>query len=68
MAKKQVRGDHLREELEKSGIRVHAGSLAGLAEEAPQAYKDVDAVVNTVVGAGLAKKVARLKPVAVIKG
>ena len=41
-AKKQVRGEYLREELEKSGIRIQAGSLAGLAEEAPQAYKDVE--------------------------
>ena len=42
--------------------------MAGLAEEAPQAYKDVDAVVDTVDGAGIASKVARLRPVAVIKG
>ena len=42
--------------------------MAGLAEEAPQAYKDVDAVVETVHGAGIASKVARLRPVAVIKG
>jgi len=67
-AKKQVRGDKLREELESDGIHVRAGSLAGLAEEAPEAYKDVDSVVNTVSGAGIASKVARLTPVAVIKG
>ena len=42
--------------------------MAGLAEEAPQAYKDVDAVVETVQNAGIADKVARLRPVAVIKG
>jgi tRNA-splicing ligase RtcB len=42
--------------------------MSGLAEEAPQAYKDVDRVVETVVGAGIARKVARLVPVAVIKG
>ncbi len=42
--------------------------MPGLAEEAPTAYKDVDAVVDTVSGAGIAKKVARLVPVAVIKG
>jgi tRNA-splicing ligase RtcB len=42
--------------------------MAGLAEEAPQAYKDVDDVVATVIGAGIARKVARLIPVAVIKG
>jgi tRNA-splicing ligase RtcB len=39
-----------------------------LAEEAPHAYKDVDAVVETVVGAGIASKVARLKPLVVVKG
>jgi tRNA-splicing ligase RtcB len=67
-AKKQVRGEALRQELEADGIRVRAGSMAGLAEEAPQAYKDVDAVVETVAGAEIARKVARLRPVAVVKG
>jgi tRNA-splicing ligase RtcB len=67
-AKKTIRGAQLREELESRGIHIRAGSLPGLAEEAPQAYKDVDAVVETVSGAGIAKKVARLRPVAVIKG
>ncbi len=67
-AKKEVRGDTLRQELEERGIKVRAGSLPGLAEEAPSAYKDVDVVVETVSKAGIAKKVARLKPVAVIKG
>jgi tRNA-splicing ligase RtcB len=67
-AKKEVRGDQLRNQLEKQGIRIRAGSLAGLAEEAPAAYKDVDAVVATVSGANIARKVARLVPVAVIKG
>lgn len=67
-AKKQVRGDRLRQELENTGIHVRAGSLGGLAEEAPEAYKNVDAVVETVSGAGIARKVARLRPVAVIKG
>ncbi len=67
-AKKTVRGDKLRQELEAQGIRIRAGSLPGLAEEAPIAYKDVDDVVSTVAGAGIARKVARLRPVAVIKG
>jgi tRNA-splicing ligase RtcB len=67
-AKREVRGEALRQELEAEGIKVRAGSLLGLAEEAPQAYKDVDAVVETVVGAGIARLVARLKPVAVVKG
>jgi tRNA-splicing ligase RtcB len=67
-AKKEVQGDSLRRELEMRGIKVRAGSLPGLAEEAPSAYKDVDMVVETVSDAGIAKKVARLLPVAVIKG
>jgi len=67
-AKKTVRGDKLRVELEKKGIRIRAGSMPGLAEEAPQAYKDVDEVVETVTGAGIARKVARLRPVGVVKG
>jgi tRNA-splicing ligase RtcB len=67
-AKKSVRGEQLRRDLEKAGIHIFAGSMPGLAEEAPQAYKDVDAVVQVVAKAGIAKKVARLRPIAVIKG
>ena len=67
-AKKEVHGETLRQELQSRGIEVRAGSLAGLAEEAPQAYKDVDGVIKTVVGAGIARKVAVLRPLAVIKG
>lgn len=67
-AKHDVRGDELRQELEAHGIRVRAGSMSGLAEEAPRAYKDVDAVVETVTAAGIARKVARLRPLAVVKG
>jgi tRNA-splicing ligase RtcB len=67
-AKKEIRGDQLRRELEARGIRIRAGSMPGLAEEAPSAYKDVDSVVDTVVAVGIARKVARLKPLAVIKG
>lgn len=67
-AKKEVHGGTLKAELEEHGIKIRAGSLSGLAEEAPSAYKDVDAVVETVSDAGIARKVARLKPVVVIKG
>jgi tRNA-splicing ligase RtcB len=67
-AKRQVRAEKLRAELEKEGIVLRAGSLGGLAEEAPQAYKDVDQVVAIVEAAGLARIVARLEPMAVIKG
>jgi tRNA-splicing ligase RtcB len=67
-AKRNVRGEKLRADLEAEGIHIRAGSMAGLAEEAPQAYKDVDQVVEAVVGGGIARKVARLRPVTVIKG
>jgi tRNA-splicing ligase RtcB (3'-phosphate/5'-hydroxy nucleic acid ligase) len=67
-AKRSVHGAALRQELEAGGIHVRAGSLGGLAEEAPAAYKDVDRVVDVVHGAGIAKRVARLTPLAVIKG
>lgn len=67
-AKKSVWGSDLKENLEDRGIRIRAGSMAGLAEEAPTAYKDVDSVVQTVSNAGIAKKVARLVPVIVVKG
>ncbi len=67
-AKREVRGDRLREQLAQEGIFVQAGSLSGLAEEAPRAYKDVSLVVESVAGAGIARKVARVRPLAVIKG
>ncbi|MCA9936211.1 MAG: RtcB family protein, partial [Anaerolineales bacterium] len=67
-AKRTIRGSDLREELEAGGIHVRAGSMAGLAEEAPTAYKDVDRVIEVVHNAGIAKKVARIVPAAVVKG
>ncbi len=67
-AKREVRGSQLRQELQKKGIIIRTDSDPGLAEEAPLAYKDVDNVVNVVQDAGLAKKVARVRPIAVIKG
>jgi len=67
-AGRTVRGQQLRQELESRGIAVRTGSMPGLAEEAPQAYKDVSRVVDVVARAGIGKKVARLEPIAVIKG
>ena len=67
-AKKIVSGSELRKELEARGIIIRCDSSAGLAEEAPIAYKDVELVVEVVARAGLAKKIARVKPMAVIKG
>ena len=65
---KQVSGPELRAKLEKQGVTVRAGSLRGLAEEAPEAYKDVSAVVDVCHEAGLARRVARMRPVGVVKG
>lgn len=65
---KKVKGSVLRQELENQGIAVRAASYRGLAEEAPFAYKDVDEVVATCERAGLAKRVARLRPLGVVKG
>ncbi len=67
-AKRMVRGSQLREELEHRGIIIRSDSDPGLAGEAPIAYKDIDTVVDVVHGAKLAKKVARVTPIAVIKG
>ena len=67
-AKKAARGRSLTSELEKQGIVVMASSRATVAEEMPEAYKDVSQVVEAVVGAGLSVKVARLRPLGVVKG
>ncbi len=67
-AKREVQPNKLLATLKIQGITVAAGSKAGLAEEAPQAYKDVHDVVEVVQRAGLAHKVARLRPVVVVKG
>lgn len=67
-AKNEVRGSQLRKELEAAGIIIRSDSNQGLAEEAPVAYKDVEEVVDVVQASRLARKVVRLKPLAVIKG
>jgi tRNA-splicing ligase RtcB (3'-phosphate/5'-hydroxy nucleic acid ligase) len=67
-AKRKIRGADLRAQLENAGITVRASSVQGLAEEAPFAYKDVDEVVATCELAGLARRIARLRPVGVVKG
>ncbi len=67
-AKKQIWGEDVQREMRGQGIAIKAGSMAGLAEEAPAAYKDVERVVNVVDGAGIAHKVAKLEPLSVIKG
>jgi tRNA-splicing ligase RtcB len=67
-AKREIWGEDLYKRLKTQGIEIFAGSMSGLAEEAPEAYKNVDEVVDCVVGAKLARKVARLHPLFVIKG
>jgi tRNA-splicing ligase RtcB (3'-phosphate/5'-hydroxy nucleic acid ligase) len=67
-AKKEIDGGELKARMKRMGIVVAAGSMKGLVEEAPEAYKDVDSVVDVVHRAGIARKVARLRPVAVVKG
>ncbi len=67
-AKKRMGGVQVRTELENAGVLVNATHPGLLAEEAPYAYKDVARVVDTCEGAGLSRKVARLRPLAVIKG
>lgn len=67
-AKKQIRGTNLQQIMEKEGIIVKTASYSGLAEEAGFAYKDVSEVVKVVDTVGISKKVARLLPLANIKG
>ncbi len=67
-AKKDFKGDTLRRELHNKGINIRAGSISGLAEEAPKAYKDVDEVIEIITKNNLAEKVAVMRPVIVIKG
>ena len=67
-ALRTVSGAELRRRLEAAGIAVRGTSARGLAEETPQAYKDVNAVVEAAEGAGLCRKVARLVPLGVVKG
>ena len=67
-AKKQARGRAIYRELEDQGIYVRARGRNSLAEEMPEAYKDVNEVVEAVHRAGLSRKVARIRPVGVVKG
>ncbi len=67
-AMKATRGTDLQEDLARKGIIVRAASRGTLAEEAPDAYKDVSLVVETAHRTGISRKVARLKPLGVIKG
>jgi tRNA-splicing ligase RtcB len=67
-AVKAISAKELRRRMEQQGIAVRGASARGLAEEAPDAYKDVSAVVAAAEGAGLCRAVARLVPLGVVKG
>jgi tRNA-splicing ligase RtcB len=67
-ALKQWHGRQVVDELAARGVLVRSPSLRGVAEEAPGAYKDVTAVVDAAERAGLSRKVARLEPIACVKG
>ena len=67
-AKRSVRGRSLLNELEARGVHVRAAGMATIAEEMPEAYKDVADVVRVVHDAGISRRVAQLRPIGVIKG
>ena len=67
-ALKNLKGEKIKEELNKLGIEVKAGNLKSLSEEAPAVYKDIEEVVKVVDELGISKKVARMKPLIVVKG
>lgn len=67
-AQKTFRGGQVLSDLRDHGIVIRSGSTRGAAEEAPGAYKDIDAVVRAVTDAGIAKAVARVRPLVCVKG
>jgi tRNA-splicing ligase RtcB len=67
-ALKQIRGEELLDQLRRQGIVVRAESKKTVAEEAPLAYKDVSEVVDSCHGAGISRKVAKMRPIGVVKG
>jgi len=67
-AKKKYWGKTVVQDLAQKGIIVRAHSFAGVAEEAPGAYKNVEHVVNTMHDAGVVNKVVQVLPVGVVKG
>jgi tRNA-splicing ligase RtcB len=67
-AKRQFYGEKIQSDLRAKGILVRAASMPVIAEEAPGAYKDIDNVVEVCHRAGISRKIARLRPLAVAKG
>jgi tRNA-splicing ligase RtcB len=67
-ARRLAQGRQLQREFRAQGIEVRGASFATIAEEIPEAYKDVAEVVDAVHGAGIGRKVAQLRPLGVLKG
>jgi tRNA-splicing ligase RtcB len=67
-AKRSLRGTDVAQKLASSGILVKSGNMASLAEEAPQAYKDVADVIEVAHQAGISRKIVKTVPIGVIKG
>ncbi|MFA5071876.1 MAG: RtcB family protein [Candidatus Pacearchaeota archaeon] len=67
-ALKNLKGEEIKKELNEKGIEIKVGSVKSLAEEAPEVYKDIDEVVRVVDSLGISKKVAKMKPLIVVKG
>jgi tRNA-splicing ligase RtcB len=67
-ARKSITAESVKKELSKKGIEIEAGSFKGIVEEAPEVYKDIDEVIRVSHEAGIGNIVARLKPIAVMKG
>ncbi|HIP77317.1 MAG TPA: RNA-splicing ligase RtcB, partial [Kiloniellaceae bacterium] len=67
-AAKRWKGRQVSDTLAEQGIVIRSPSSRGIAEEAPGAYKDVDSVVEAAERAGLARRVARLRPIVCVKG
>jgi len=67
-ARKSFKGNKIQKELDRQGIIIRSGSIKSIAEEAPHAYKDVDVIIESTQTAGIADKVARLRPILCVKG
>ena len=67
-ALKNLKGESIKQQLNKQGIKIEAGSMQSIAEEAPQVYKDIDEVIEVIHDLGISTKVARMNPLIVIKG
>jgi tRNA-splicing ligase RtcB len=67
-ASREFQGEETKKELEKKGIAIKSGGWKSLAEEAPEAYKDIEEVVDVIHELEISKKVAKLKPLVVVKG